>query len=83
MSRQQAEAEGLTLLVADNKAGYYGVYLKPGQPKPYQAQVSRGCRADLGEGRHCNKCPLDNNAETRQLVKNRRNNFARRNPIVL
>ena len=39
----QAEAEGLTLLEADNKTGYYGVYLaNPGQPKPYQAQVSRG-----------------------------------------
>ena len=43
MSRQQAEAEGLTLLVADNKTGYFGVVLgKPGQPKPYKAQVSRG-----------------------------------------
>ena len=41
------------------------------------------CRADLGEGRHCNKCPLDNNAETRQRVKNRDNILARRNPIVL
>ena len=39
----QAEAEGLTLLVADNKAGYFGVVLsKPGQPKPYYAQVKRG-----------------------------------------
>ena len=39
----QAEAEGLTLLKADNKTGYFGVYLdKPGRPKPYEAQVSRG-----------------------------------------
>ena len=39
----QAEAEGLTLLVADNKTGYFGVHLaKPGKPKPYQAQVKRG-----------------------------------------
>ena len=39
----QAEAEGLTLRVADNKAGYFGVTLnQPGQPKPYQAQVKRG-----------------------------------------
>ena len=31
---------GLTLLVADNKAGYFGVYLThPGCPKPYLAQV--------------------------------------------
>ena len=41
-ARQQAEAEGLTLLKADNKAGYFGVYHKPGHPRPYQAQVSRG-----------------------------------------
>ena len=39
----QAEAEGLTLRVAENKAGYFGVSLaKPGQPKPYEARVSRG-----------------------------------------
>ena len=39
----QAAAEGLTLLVANNKAGYFGVYLiKPGQPTPYQAKVWRG-----------------------------------------
>jgi hypothetical protein len=43
MWTSQAEAEGLTLLKADNKAGYFGVYLTyPGQPKPYQAQVWRG-----------------------------------------
>ena len=42
-ARQQARAEGLTLLVADNTAGYFGVHLsKPGQPKPYQAKVRRG-----------------------------------------
>ena len=40
----QAEAEGLTLRVADSKTGYFGVHLlsKPGQPKPYQAKVRRG-----------------------------------------
>ena len=39
----QAEAEGLTLRVADNTAGYFGVCLKhPGHPKPYQARVWRG-----------------------------------------
>jgi predicted secreted protein len=44
-ARQQAQAEKLTLLVAENKAGYFGVHLdKPGQPKPYKAQVSRGGR---------------------------------------
>jgi hypothetical protein len=41
-ARQQAQAEGLTLLVADNTAGYFGVYHQPGRPKPYQAQVRRG-----------------------------------------
>ena len=33
----QAQAEGLTLLVAENTTGYFGVQLnKPDQPKPYQ-----------------------------------------------
>jgi hypothetical protein len=42
-ARQQAQAEKLTLLVAENKTGYFGVHLnKPGQPKPYQARVWRG-----------------------------------------
>ena len=41
--KSQAEAEGLTLLEADNKVGYFGVYLdKSGKRKPYQAQVRRG-----------------------------------------
>jgi len=44
-ARQQAEAEGLTLRKADNTAGYFGVsHNNPGQPKPYQAQVTRGGR---------------------------------------
>ena len=35
--------EGLTLLKADSKTGYFGVNLnKPGYPKPYQAVVRRG-----------------------------------------
>ena len=42
-ARQQAQAEGLVLRVAANKTGYLGVRLKtPGQPKPYEARVSRG-----------------------------------------
>ena len=45
MWRSQAEAEGLTLLKSDNKAGYYGVHVaNPGQSKPYQAHVKRGGR---------------------------------------
>ena len=39
---QQAKAEGLTLCVAENGTGYFGVHHKPGRPKPYQAQVKRG-----------------------------------------
>jgi len=51
MWRSQAEAEGLTLLKADNKTGYFGVYLtKPGKPKPYAAQVRRGGQ-DVNLGR--------------------------------
>ena len=42
MWRSQAEAEGLTLLKADNKTGYFGVYHNPDQPKPYQVRVRRG-----------------------------------------
>ena len=42
MWRSQAEAEGLTLLKADSTTGYFGVYHRPGRPKPYVAQVRRG-----------------------------------------
>ena len=45
VARQQAQAEGLTLRVADNKAGYFRVHHHPGRPKPYQAQVWRGGKA--------------------------------------
>ena len=42
-ARQQAQAEKLTLLVAESKTGYFGVSLDhPGQAKPYQARVWRG-----------------------------------------
>jgi len=41
-SPQQAQAEKLMLLVAENSTGYFGVHLKPGHPKPYQAWVRRG-----------------------------------------
>jgi hypothetical protein len=48
-ARQQAQAETLTLVVAENRTGYFGVSLKPGQPKPYQARVRRGGKkAHLG-----------------------------------
>ena len=42
-ARQQAQAEKLMLPAADTKSGYFGVvHTNPGQPKPYQAKVSRG-----------------------------------------
>ena len=42
-ARQQAQAEGLTLVVAENTTGYFGVRPdRPGRPKPYQARVRRG-----------------------------------------
>ena len=41
-ARQQAQAEGLTLLVAENKAGYFGVSHQPGKPKPFRARLRRG-----------------------------------------
>ena len=42
-ARQQAQAEGLTLRVAENSSGYYSVRLdRPGRPKPYQARGKRG-----------------------------------------
>ena len=51
-ARQQAQAEKLTLLVADNNSsGYFGVSLdnRPGQRKPYAASVWRGGkRVNLG-----------------------------------
>ena len=46
-ARQQARAEGLTLRVAKNKTGYFGVYNQSGCSRPYQAQVSGG-------GKHVN-----------------------------
>jgi len=42
-ARQQAQAEKLTLVLAKNTTGYFGVILpNPGKPKPYQARVRRG-----------------------------------------
>ena len=39
-AREQARAEGLMLRVADNKTGYFGVYLNnPSRPKPFMALV--------------------------------------------
>ena len=44
-SPQHAQAEELTLLLAENSTGYFGVHLdRPGKPKPYKARVWRGGR---------------------------------------
>ena len=50
MWRAQAQAEGLTLRVAENKTGYFGVTLEQkSKIKPYQAQVTRsGKKVHLG-----------------------------------
>eukprot|EP00964_Phaeocystis_antarctica_P100052 scaffold65766_cov51-Phaeocystis_antarctica.AAC.2 len=48
-ARQQAQTEGLTLRVAENRTGYIGVSHLPGRSKPFQAQVSRaGKKVSLG-----------------------------------
>ena len=39
---RQAQVEGLTLRVADNKTGYHGVKLGQGRSMHYRAQVKRG-----------------------------------------
>ena len=47
--RQQAQAEGLTLVVTEGQTGYFGVNHQPGRFKPYQAAVRRGSkRVHLG-----------------------------------
>ena len=51
-ARQQAQAEGLTLRVADNKTGYSGVYVdtRGGRSKPYMTQVKRRGGTDVSLG---------------------------------
>ena len=45
----RAQAEGLTLLVAENKTGYFGVTHQPGRSKPFLARVKQGGKeASLG-----------------------------------
>ena len=41
-AEEAAEAEGLTLVKADNFSGFKGVYFHNGRAKPYQVQVGRG-----------------------------------------
>jgi hypothetical protein len=44
VATEALQVKELTLLVADNRTGYFGVHLsQPGKPKPYyQARVTRG-----------------------------------------
>ena len=44
-ARQQAQAEKLTLIVAESRTGYFGVHHKAGKSKPYHAQVWRNGKA--------------------------------------
>eukprot|EP00964_Phaeocystis_antarctica_P138004 scaffold102637_cov47-Phaeocystis_antarctica.AAC.2 len=48
-ARQQAQAEGLTLRVAESKTGYFGVAHRPHNSKPYQARVNP-CGKDVSLG---------------------------------
>ena len=57
---QQPQAEGLTLVVAENTTGYFGVCFKLSKPKPYMAQLKRagkqvhlGCFATAEEAALC------------------------------
>ena len=49
-ARQQAQVEGLTLLVAESPTGFFGVHHKPGRSKPYAAQVKRGGKKQVHLG---------------------------------
>ena len=42
MQKAKARAEGLTLLVAESKTGYFGVYHQSSKVKPYRTEVRRG-----------------------------------------
>ena len=55
----QAQAEGLTLLVAETKTGYFGVKHNPGRTMPYRAQVKRsGSLVNLGSFAHAEEAAL-------------------------
>ena len=64
----RAEADGLTLLKANNnKTGYFGVCHRPGKPKPYHAQVKRGDRmVHLGCFDSAEEAELNNELEITQ-----------------
>ena len=80
-ARQQAQAERLTLIKANNKTGHFGVYVaNPGNPKPYQAQVKRGgkvvqlgCFATAEEAAFCvARTPEGQTATSRAHEKRKR-----------
>ena len=81
----QAEAEGLTLLEADNTTGYYGVHQRPGRPKPYQARVKRGgkqvtlgCFATAEEAALC----IARSPEGQEAAKRRESRTAKKRPVA-
>ena len=85
-AQQQAEAEGLTLLKADNKAGYFGVHLSnSGKPKPYQAKVRRGgkqgslgCFATAEEAALC----IARSPEGQEAAMRRESRTAKKRPVA-
>ena len=52
-----------TLIAAENRTGYYGVYLnEPGQPKPYLVRVQRGGKEVCLGSIERTKCPESSRA---------------------
>ena len=83
--RWQAEAEGLTLIKADTKTGYCNVSHKPGQPNPYQAQVTRGgkvvtlgCFATAEEAALC----IARSPEGQEAAMRRESRTAKKRPVA-
>ena len=77
MWRSHAEAEGLTLRVADNKTGYFGVYHQPGKLKPCQAQVRRGGKVvSLGSFAIYLRCVVDYHAKAHIYLSHTRHSYS-------
>ena len=77
LTSEPAQAEKLTLRVADNTTGYFGVYHNNPGPKPYKAAVRRsgklvhlGCFATAEEGALCvARSPEGQDEEARQQAR--------------
>lgn len=85
-ARQQARAEGLTLLVADSKTNYFGVCNKqPGRSKPFHAQVKRGGKqVYLGSFATAEEAALRvaRSPEGQEAAKNSESRTAKKRPVA-